>query len=86
MKDWSLDNAKAKFSTVVALCCEDGPQIITRHGKPVAFVLSVQDYELMTRPSKRVNVEAKRRRLARNFAGRKLKGNAVLEERATGAL
>jgi len=82
MKDtWQLQTAKAKFSEVVELCAEDGPQTITKHGRPIAHVISHNDYELLRRPAYRVDVAAKERRLKRIFGNRQLKGNAVLESR-----
>ena len=43
--DWQLQTAKNRLSEVVDLAASRGPQTITRHGKPAAVVLSVQDYE-----------------------------------------
>jgi prevent-host-death family protein len=82
MKDtWQLQTAKAKFSQVVELCAEDGPQTITKHGRPVAHIISHDDYELLRRPVYRVDVRAKEQRRKRIFGDRQLKGNAVLESR-----
>ncbi len=78
---WQLQTAKAKFSEVVELCAEEGPQTITKHGRPVAHLVSHHDYELLRRPAHRVDVAAKARRLKRIFGNRQLKGNAVLEGR-----
>jgi prevent-host-death family protein len=78
---WQLQTAKAQLSQVVERCAEDGPQTITKHGRPVAHLVSHQDYELMRRPLHRVDVSAKERRVKKIFGNRKLKGNAVLENR-----
>ncbi len=32
-KNWQLQEAKNKFSQVVDCACNEGPQIVTRHGK-----------------------------------------------------
>jgi prevent-host-death family protein len=45
MKAWPVQEAKAHFSEVVERAQHDGPQTITRHGKPRAVLLSAQDYE-----------------------------------------
>ena len=78
---WQLQTAKAKFSKVVELCAEEGPQTITKHGRPVAHIISHDDYELWQRSGHKVDVAAKERRLKRIFRHRKLKGNSVLESR-----
>jgi prevent-host-death family protein len=42
---WQLQEAKAKFSELVQKAIDEGPQTVTRHGKDVVVVLSVQEYE-----------------------------------------
>jgi prevent-host-death family protein len=42
---WSLAEAKAKFSEVVERARTQGPQRVTRNGKPVAVVVSDADWE-----------------------------------------
>jgi antitoxin Phd len=46
---WQVQEAKSRFSTVVAEAQAHGPQSITKHGAPVAVVLSQRDYERLTR-------------------------------------
>jgi prevent-host-death family protein len=41
---WQLQEAKNKLSQVINQAQEHSPQIITRHGEPVAYILSPQDY------------------------------------------
>lgn len=45
--DWQLQDAKARFSELVQKAVEEGPQTVTRRGKPSVVVLSVEQYELM---------------------------------------
>ncbi|WP_026534257.1 type II toxin-antitoxin system Phd/YefM family antitoxin [Arthrobacter sp. H14] len=45
MKEWQTQEAKAKFSEVIACALTDGPQSITRHGRDLAVVLSREDYD-----------------------------------------
>lgn len=45
MDTWQLQEAKNKFSEVVNLAVSGKPQLVTRHGKPVAVVISAEDYE-----------------------------------------
>jgi antitoxin Phd len=48
---WQVQEAKSRFSAVVAEAQVHGPQSITKHGTPVAVVLSQRDYErLAQRP------------------------------------
>lgn len=42
---WTLQDAKNKFSEVVNAACAGSPQVVTRRGKPTAVVLSMHDYE-----------------------------------------
>jgi prevent-host-death family protein len=41
---WQLQDAKQQFSRVVDAARETGPQIVTRHGREVAVLLSIEDY------------------------------------------
>ncbi len=43
--DWQLQDAKANLSQVVNKALEDGPQRITRHGRPAAVLVSERDFE-----------------------------------------
>jgi prevent-host-death family protein len=43
--NWQLQDAKANFSHVVNRALEDGPQRITRHGRPAAVLLSNRDFD-----------------------------------------
>ena len=45
--EWQLQQAKAKFSELVQKAIEDGPQTVTRHGKPTVVVLSAEQFDLM---------------------------------------
>ena len=40
---WSLQDAKNHFSEVVRAAERDGPQIVTRHGKETAVVVSAEE-------------------------------------------
>jgi prevent-host-death family protein len=41
---WQLQEAKNNLSEVVQRAMTEGPQTITRHGKPAAVVVSAEDY------------------------------------------
>lgn len=49
-KAWQLQEAKNKFSHLVDLARAIGPQIVTRHGKEVAVILSISEYKKLIRP------------------------------------
>lgn len=41
---WQLQQAKQHFSEVVRRAVEDGPQIVTRHGREAVVVLSAIEF------------------------------------------
>ena len=41
---WQLQDAKQRFSKLVRLAHERGPQIVTRHGEEVAAVIDIAEY------------------------------------------
>lgn len=43
-REWKLQDAKARFSELVRLAGEAGPQHVTVNGKEKAVVLSAKDY------------------------------------------
>ena len=50
MENWQLQDAKNRFSEVVQKALEHGPQLITRRGKKTAVIMSVEDYQQLTKP------------------------------------
>lgn len=44
MMDWQIQEAKARFSELVNRTLRDGPQTVTRHGKPVAVLMPADEY------------------------------------------
>jgi prevent-host-death family protein len=44
---WQLQEAKQKFSEVVRLAMEDGPQTVTRHGHEAVVVVAAEDFHRM---------------------------------------
>ena len=42
---WQLQEAKNKLSEVISRALKQGPQLITKHGKKTAVVLSYSEYE-----------------------------------------
>jgi prevent-host-death family protein len=54
MKTWPLQDAKNQFSQVVELAQTEGPQTVTRHGEPVAVIVSADEFKKMARPKENV--------------------------------
>jgi prevent-host-death family protein len=44
MMKWQIQEAKARFSEMVERTLREGPQIVTRHGKPVAVLVKAEQY------------------------------------------
>ncbi len=53
MRNWQLQDAKARLSELVKKAVQEGPQHITLHGEPAAVVLSEAEYQrLRKRPAR----------------------------------
>lgn len=69
---WQLQEAKNKFSRVVAEALQEGPQIITRHGVEVAVLLSYQEYKKLIGSSRQAQ-----KKLSQFFRESPLVGEAL---------
>ena len=47
--EWQLQDAKARFSELVQRAIDEGPQTVTRRGKPVIVVISAEQFDLLQR-------------------------------------
>ncbi len=45
---WKLQDAKQQFSELVRRTLEEGPQVVTRHGREVVVVIPADEYERLT--------------------------------------
>ena len=54
---WQLQEAKNRFSEVVEEALTHGPQTVTRHGREVVVVLSMEEFKRLKQPQKNI-VEA----------------------------
>ena len=45
---WALQDAKNRFSELVAQALHDGPQLVTRRGKETVVVMSVEAFHKLT--------------------------------------
>ena len=52
---WQLQEAKNRFSEVVAKAIKIGPQLITRHGTQVAIVLSYEEYRRLVTSQRKLS-------------------------------
>ncbi|MDF1760423.1 MAG: type II toxin-antitoxin system Phd/YefM family antitoxin [Coxiellaceae bacterium] len=52
MQQWQLQEAKAKFSEVINKAVTQGPQNITVRGESKAVVISIDEYEKLTKNKK----------------------------------
>lgn len=53
---WQIQQVKDRLSEVVDLALAEGPQTITRHGKKVAVIVSVEEFEKRRRAGARGTV------------------------------
>jgi len=52
MTEWSLQDAKNRFSAVVNAALDGSPQMVTRRGAPAVVVLAVEDYQRLCHAEK----------------------------------
>jgi prevent-host-death family protein len=52
--DWQIQEAKARFSEMVERTLKKGPQTVTRHGKPVAVLVPVDEYRRLRTGGKKL--------------------------------
>jgi len=74
---WTIAEAKAKLSEVIARAESDGPQTITRHGRRTAVVVAAEEWEQKTR---------RKGNLAEFFAASPLRGAKLRIKRLPGRL
>lgn len=48
MQTWQMQTAKARFSELMKQAADQGPQEITLHGRPVAVVLSREEFDRLS--------------------------------------
>ena len=77
MDAWTVAEAKAKFSELIAKAHSEGPQTITRNGRTAAVVVSAEEWE---RKTKRVG------NLAEFFAASPLHGSKLNITRIKGGV
>jgi prevent-host-death family protein len=53
---WALQDAKNRLSELIETVCRNGAQTITRHGKPIAVVVSAETYARLQPQEKLVDI------------------------------
>ena len=48
MQTWQMQTAKARFSELMKQAADHGPQEITLHGRPVAVVISREEFDRLS--------------------------------------
>jgi prevent-host-death family protein len=48
MQTWQMQTAKARYSELMKRAADQGPQEITLHGRPVAVVLSHEEFDRLS--------------------------------------
>jgi prevent-host-death family protein len=66
--NWTVAEAKAKFSEIIERAMSEGPQTITKRGRTVAVVVGAEEWERKTKRSGN---------LAEFFAGSPLRGSEL---------
>lgn len=57
LREWPVQDAKARFSELVGEAGRHGPQLVTRRGRPEAVLVSIEEWERMTKPHARNAIE-----------------------------
>jgi prevent-host-death family protein len=76
-QNWTVAEAKAKFSEVIERAKSEGPQTITRNGREAAVVVGAEEWQ---RKTKRVGT------LVEFFASSPLRGSGLKLRRIKGRL
>ena len=45
---WQVQEAKQRFSELVRRACDEGPQVVTRHGEDVVVVVAAEEFRRLT--------------------------------------
>jgi antitoxin Phd len=48
MKGWSVKNAKARFSELLAACEREGPQLVTKRGVETAVLVPFEEWRRLS--------------------------------------
>jgi antitoxin Phd len=54
VRNWPIHTAKRSLSHVIDLASTEGAQTLTRYGKPVAVVVSADEFKRLVRPKESI--------------------------------
>jgi antitoxin Phd len=49
MRQWPVQDAKARFSELLEASVAEGPQLVSRRGEPKAVLVSIAEWESLTK-------------------------------------
>lgn len=52
MRQWPVQDAKARFSEMLDASLEEGPQLVSKRGEPKAVLVSLEEWELLQKRTK----------------------------------
>jgi antitoxin Phd len=52
MKNWPVQDAKARFSELLETCLNDGPQVVTKRGTSAAVLVPISEWERLLRTAR----------------------------------
>jgi antitoxin Phd len=52
MKSWPVQDAKARFSELLATCLRDGPQLVTKRGADAAVLVPAHEWHRLCRDAR----------------------------------
>ena len=52
MRAWPVQDAKARFSEMLATCLREGPQVVTKRGADAAVLVPATDWQRIKRAAK----------------------------------
>ncbi len=53
MTSWPVQDAKARFSELLEASLSEGPQVVTKHGKAAAVLVSIRQWDALQSAGKR---------------------------------
>lgn len=53
MNSWPVQDAKARFSELLETSLSEGPQVVTKHGKPAAVLVPIRQWDALQTAGKR---------------------------------
>jgi len=53
MHSWPVHDAKARFSELLEASISEGPQVVTKHGKPAAVLVPIRQWQALQSAERR---------------------------------